>query len=150
MPRAPLPTRASRCPPITPASFSPAAGTPPGPSTGVPPPPAPATAHPRFLRWTRIAVDNASTPPSHLSSVAEALRLLTADLVDPRDPQPALALEACGLAADVHLRLYAHDEAAHRQDYERAMAELVSLGLAAGDQATANAALDRLSRLRRS
>jgi TPR repeat protein len=115
-----------------------------------------------FLRWTRIAVDNPATPPSHLGSVAEALRLLTADLADPRDPQPApgpvrprsagqaLALEACGLAADVHLRLYAHDEAAHRQDYERALAELVSLGLAAGDQDTANAALDRLSRLRRS
>ncbi|WP_329312644.1 hypothetical protein [Streptomyces sp. NBC_01262] len=66
------------------------------------------------------------------------------------DARPTLALEACGLAADVHLRLYAHDEAAHRQDYERALAELVSLGLAAGDQATANAALDRLSRLRRS
>jgi len=66
------------------------------------------------------------------------------------DARPTLALEACGLAADVHLRLYAHDEAAHRQDYERALAELVSLGFAAGDQATANAALDRLSRLRRS
>jgi hypothetical protein len=64
--------------------------------------------------------------------------------------QALLALEACGLAADVHLRLYAHDEAAHRQDYERALAELVSLGLATGDRATANAALDRLSRLRRS
>jgi hypothetical protein len=106
---------------------------------------------PDFLRWTRIAVDSPSIPPSHLGSVAEALRLLTADLADPAIPsRTGPGLEACGLAADVHLRLYVHDEAAHRQDYERALAELVSPGLAAGDQATANAALDRLSRLRRS
>lgn len=102
---------------------------------------------PAALGWFRRATADGASPET-LMTAAEHLHHVIGQLVDGPAPRLADAIDAGKLLVAVHRRLFPLNEALHRWPYDRAIEDLISLGLAAQDTATVDAALTELRRLR--